>query len=466
MGTDRQEQEGSRGGAHRARRITVWPRSWRNRGSLQGTREALSGPQELHRVDRLAAHARLVVQMWPGGAASGPGAADDLADLDGLPDVHVDRREMPIAGGEAVAVVDLDHAAIAAAPPGGSDGAVRGCMHGLAGLGVEIEPRMHRRRAGEGIGAHAEGRGHLELAVDRLAQRHRDQRAGQPVELHPRDADAMELVLEAVGASWQPRRNERPADAVGLAHFDAQLVEHAADAARPRVVGLLKRIGGHRLALLDAIERGLDAGDHSADPAGIADRRAGARIERRVALGRNQEYALVTEGRWLERRSPRFAAAPARADGAGHIAAATVEHACPRFQCGLAADDLLELLLVLLLIEELAARNPVDLRTQFSDTILVAELHVGLPGDEPGEHVLAEGEIGCGADAPDRHYHQGADHHPEGDRSEPQLAPGMAQRIARPDPPGGPGRRPNGSLGSSVGRAAFGCRSIPAAKLC
>ena len=57
------------------------------------------------------------------------------------------------------------------------------------------------------------------------------------------------------------------------------------------------------------------------------------------------------------------------------------------FQRRLPAHDLVELLLVLLLVEELAARDAVDLRAQVGDAILVGELHLGLPGDQAGQHV-------------------------------------------------------------------------------
>ena len=97
----------------------------------------------------------------------------------------------------------------------------------------------------------------------------------------------------------------------------------------------------------------------------------------------------------------------------------------------LPAQNLIELLLVLLLVEQLAAGDPVDLGAQLGDAILVAELHFRLPGDEPGQHVLAEGEIGGGGDGPHRHDHQRADHHPEGDRSEPELPPGVDEDVAR-----------------------------------
>ena len=72
---------------------------------------------------------------------------------------------------------------------------------------------------------------------------------------------------------------------------------------------------------------------------------------------------------------------------------ALVEHRLP-------PQDLLELLLVLLLVEKLAAGDAVDLCAQLGDAILVAELHVGLPRDESRQHVLAEGEVGGRGDGP------------------------------------------------------------------
>ena len=66
---------------------------------------------------------------------------------------------------------------------------------------------------------------------------------------------------------------------------------------------------------------------------------------------------------------------------------------------GLPAQDLVELLLELLLVEQLAARHAVDLGAQLGDAVLVAELHLGLARDQPGQHVVAEGEIGGGGDA-------------------------------------------------------------------
>ena len=60
------------------------------------------------------------------------------------------------------------------------------------------------------------------------------------------------------------------------------------------------------------------------------------------------------------------------------------------------AHELIELLLELLLIEQLAAGDAVDLRAQFGDAVLIGELHLRLARDQPLQHVVVEGEIGAG----------------------------------------------------------------------
>ena len=59
------------------------------------------------------------------------------------------------------------------------------------------------------------------------------------------------------------------------------------------------------------------------------------------------------------------------------------------------------------------------------------ELHFGLPGNESGQHVLAEGEIGGRRDGPHRHDRHCAEDQPERQRTEPQLAAAMAESVAR-----------------------------------
>ena len=131
--------------------------------------EPLARAQEFLRVDRPAAHPRLVVQVRAGGAPGRADLADDLPGPDRLADAHVDRGEVAVAGGQAVAMVDVDHPAIAAAPARRRHLAVGGGAHRIAGLAVQIEPGMHGGRAGERVHAHAEPGRRIDVAVDRLA---------------------------------------------------------------------------------------------------------------------------------------------------------------------------------------------------------------------------------------------------------------------------------------------------------
>jgi hypothetical protein len=90
---------------------------------------------------------------------------------------------------------------------------------------------------------------------------------------------------------------------------------------------------------------------------------------------------------------------------------------------------LIELLLELFLVEQLAAGDAIDLRTQVGDTVFIGELHFRLTADQSREHVVAKGEIGAGGDRPYAHDDEAADHNPEGDRAEPDLTAGMAERV-------------------------------------
>ena len=157
------------------------------------------------------------------------------------------------------------------------------------------------------------------------------------------------------------RGDERAADGAAgvgdchLAEVEAELREHAADAARLGIVGLRQRIDRRVLALLDPIERRLQAGDRSADAAGAlgearwcADRPA----FRDRAAARKAPLSLSRDG--LSGIVRGSAAPRRRLDRAGGLAEA-VQRARARFQRRLPAQNLLELLLVLLLVDQLAA---------------------------------------------------------------------------------------------------------------
>ena len=166
-------------------------------------------------------------------------------------------------------------------------------------------------------------------------------------------------------------------------------------------------------------------------PPAPGEEHAGARIDRHRALGL-QEDALVFDAVSLERRRARFAGRAAAPGLPQPVGASPMPFSAPaRVQRRLPAENLVELLLVLLLVQQLATGDAIDLGAQLGDAILVAELHVRLPRDQSREHVLAKGEVGGGRDAPDRHDHQRADHDPERDRSERATAVRHARRIVR-----------------------------------
>ena len=123
------------------------------------------------------------------------------------------------------------------------------------------------------------------------------------------------------------------------------------------------------------------------------------------------------------------------------------------FQRGLAPHDLVELLVELLLIEQLAAGGAVDLGAQFGDAVFIGVLHLGLTGDQPGQDVVAEREIGRGRGRPHAEHGHRADHDPEHDRPEPDLLAGVDEGIAVL--PVGCGRR-----GMACRRAASGCLAM------
>src|ERR1700687_1285084 len=94
--------------------------------------------QELLRIDRLTVDPRLVVQMRAGGAGGEADLADGLRDVDRLAAPPADFRQMAVTGGQAMAVVDLDHIAVAALPAGDGHAAVGGGAHRIAALAAQI----------------------------------------------------------------------------------------------------------------------------------------------------------------------------------------------------------------------------------------------------------------------------------------------------------------------------------------
>src|SRR5215510_12940645 len=159
----------------------------------QAAVEPLPRAQEFLRVGRLAFEPRFVVQVRSRRAPGRTDLADDLSGLDGLADANVDRQQVTVAARQSVAVIDVDRAAIAAAPAGGGHRAVGGGAHRVAGLAMEVEPGMHGRPAQEWVDGDAA------------------ERAREPGDLCAGDLNAMKLALEAHGVLGHLRRDERTA---------------------------------------------------------------------------------------------------------------------------------------------------------------------------------------------------------------------------------------------------------------
>src|SRR4029077_16385568 len=121
--------------------------------------------------------------------------------------------------------------------------------------------------------------------------------------------------------------------------------------------------------------RGVEARDHPRKPAGAGEEHARARIDRHRALGLEGDALVFAAFERSGARRAARAAAPGLPHGAGGVADA-VERARARFQRRLPAQNLVKLLLVLLLVQQLAPGDAVDLRAQLRDAILVAGLHV------------------------------------------------------------------------------------------
>src|SRR5690606_28730187 len=116
------------------------PPQWRVSGRRVTPLPAL-GPdlaQELARVVHAAVLPDLEVHVGPGGATGRTGLGDLLADADQVADLHRIARVVRVTGHVAIAVVDLDHVAVAAAHAGKTDHAVGHGHHRVAGAGVEV----------------------------------------------------------------------------------------------------------------------------------------------------------------------------------------------------------------------------------------------------------------------------------------------------------------------------------------
>ena len=105
--------------------------------------------------------ADFVVEMGAGGASALAYVADGVAAMDVLPGGDGEAREVAVASGDAVAVVEHDGASVAAEEVGEGDGAIGRRDHGRAYVGGDIDAGVEGAFSVKGIDAFAERAGDL-----------------------------------------------------------------------------------------------------------------------------------------------------------------------------------------------------------------------------------------------------------------------------------------------------------------
>ncbi len=266
-------------------------------------------------------------------------------------------------------------------------------------------------------------------------------------------------------------RNERTAGRrIGvLDGVEADVREHGAHSPCLGFVAFFERGERVDLTAFDPVERFLEPCQHRIDIAvrsrlrypGEGESAACAVLRPHIARGRGAGWGGRGDRRRL-RWSGGLAGCAGRAQRAGHRGVGDRAHRCrPLFEQRLPADDLVELLLELLLVEQLAARHPVHLGAHIGDAVFIGELHFGLAGDHAGQHVVLECEIGGGDHAPSGHDHEGSDHRPECHRANSELTAAMAEGERAPILVASLARAGWGGLG--VARPFAGARMLGAA---
>ena len=160
-----------------------------------------------------------------------------------------------------------------------------------------------------------------------------------------------------------------------------------------------------------------------------------SQFQARFAIRRRDENHGVADRRgfWRTRRRriARRRSSRRRPDRSGNRQVGNgAQRGGPGIQRGLAAHDLLELLVELFLIEQLAAGGAIDPGAEFGNAVFVGVLHLGLARNQPRENVVAKGEIGCGRGRPQAEQDHRADHDPERHRTKPDLFAGMHNGVA------------------------------------
>src|ERR1051326_3755665 len=178
--------------------------------------------------------------MGTGAAAGGSESTDRRAFGDFAAYPNQDGRQMAVSRAHAIAVVDLDHVAVAAPGAGENHGAGCGGSHGRAPWPAEIQSGMERDMTRERIDAGAKSACFLEArAMNRRGQGNMAETGKERVE------------FKTVGAgSGIGSREGRIGDAVDLTVFHRD--ERTADA----LATALERVGIHTHAVQQALQIG------------------------------------------------------------------------------------------------------------------------------------------------------------------------------------------------------------------
>src|SRR5262249_47547815 len=121
---------------------------------------------EVHGILGFAVDLHLIVQMSPGRATGIAERAHLLSKIHFLSDIHADRLQVPIAGVNAEAMIDLDDPTIVPHPAGVNNCSRRRRQDRRADLVLKIQTRVHGALAGERIRPLAES-AHQLVVVER-----------------------------------------------------------------------------------------------------------------------------------------------------------------------------------------------------------------------------------------------------------------------------------------------------------
>src|SRR3954451_24888966 len=200
------------------------------------------------------------MQVRPSRPSGGADFPDHLSDLDHIANPDIDLRQMAVSGCQAIAVVDLDHAAIAARRSRGHHLSVRGSAHRITCRGAEVETGMHRRAAEEWIAADSESAGEFDLADHRLSIGHEGEGPIKSVNLRAGDVNSIKLAFERPGVRRKLQRNEGPAHAgarcrrLQLGHVQSKIAKDPAHTPYPRFHAVFDGVQARHLTALDLVE--------------------------------------------------------------------------------------------------------------------------------------------------------------------------------------------------------------------